>query len=63
MPAHKAVSIIHNGQRYNATFTLDGKIVAVSSAYGWKTGGISKGGNAEATARAILTEMAKAWRP
>ena len=54
---------ILDGQRYNATFTVDRKIVAISSACGWETGTLAKGGDAMSVAQAALAALVELWRP
>ncbi len=61
MIAFKTVSIIAHGRTYNGSYLLDGRTVAVSSAYGSKSVKLAKGQNAETAAQNLLAEIVEAW--
>ena len=56
-PAGKAIQIEVNGQRYGATYTVDGSVVAVETLLLGSRRGPLKDGSPETTARVLLLEL------
>jgi len=56
-PAGKTIQIEVDGQRYGATYSVDGSVVAVDTLLLGTRRGTIKDGSPEATARVLLLEL------
>jgi hypothetical protein len=57
------ITLIGDGQAWNATYTVEGGQVCVSSAYGGKRAKIGPGEDADAAAHRVLEAVIKGWSP